>query len=179
MNVKTVASLLFFSILSFSPFVAQAEMSQKMQAKDNGEVIAWVEAIDNFEVNAAQVALTKTLDSAVKNYATTLDSDHNQNLKQVTALGDEMGGKPIETRALTKFKRGGDKQLKKLTAENNGNFQKVFINDMIAGHTDALKKVDRDLMKKAKNDKLKSFLQETRAMIAHHLEMAKEIKKTI
>ena len=39
--------------------------------------------------------------------------------------------------------------------------------------------LDDDLLKKAKNDKLKKFTEETRSMIAHHLEMAKEIQKSM
>ncbi len=183
MKIKMIFSLFFLSILFFSPMSygdtsqnKNQTQEQKMQTKNDGEVIAWIEAIDNFEVNAAQVASTKNIDSAVKEYVTMLANDHSKNLKQAIELSSELGENPVETRALNKFKQGGTKQLKKLSKENN-NFQKDFIDAMVSGHADALQKVDDDLMKKVSNDKLKSLLQETRDMIAHHLELAKEIQK--
>lgn len=185
MKRKLIYSLLVCSTLAFSPFAFSAtdqssnnDQQQSMQAKSNGEVIAWISAIDNFEINASQIASNKKLDDSVKDYSTMLYNDHSKNLKEAGDLSSQIGEQPVETKALTKFQDHGKKELSKLDKQDK-NFQKVFIEKMIAGHKDALSKVDHELMKKASNDNVKSFLQQTRDMIAHHLETAKTIQKNM
>lgn len=182
MKKTLIYSMLFLSALSFSPFAfseTQKNMpAQEQKMKSDGEVIAWISAIDNFEIKASEVALTKNVDSPVKNYATMLNDQHSKNLKQTAELSDQLHEKPVDTKALTKFKENGKKQLTKLDKQDK-NFQKSFIDAMVSGHQDALHKVDTDLMKKVSNDSLASLLKETREMIANHLEQAKEIQKSM
>lgn len=183
MNLKIISSLIFFTLLSISPFTfsettenVTSTTVQQSQSKNNGEVIAWISAIDSFEISASDIADNKNIDADVKDYATMLNSDHSKNLKQVLELSSQLNDKPVETKDLLNFKQSGKADLVKLKKADK-NFQKVFIDAMVSGHTGALQKVDNDLMKKVNNDTLKNFLQETRDMIAHHLEVAKAIQQ--
>lgn len=171
-------SLLSLSLLSSPMANSNHNPEPAMDKKNDGEVIAWISAIDNFEVSASDIAAKKNVDSAVKDYAAMLNDDHSKNLKQTQELSKELGDKPVQTKNLTQFESEGKDQLKQFS-DDNEHFQKTFIDAMVIGHADALQKVDTDLVKKANNPKVKSLLQETRNMIAHHLETAKSIQKAM
>lgn len=174
MKARIICSLLFISALSFSSISFSA--NTEANTKKDGEVIAWIAAIDSFEIAAAEVASKKTVETPVKDYANTLYTQHTQNLKEVAAISNQIQEAPVETKGLTKFVEGGRKELSKLDPLNDKTFQKAYIDAMVAGHTQALQKVDNDLMKIVTNPELKKHVEATRAMIYHHLVEGKEIK---
>lgn len=182
MKSKMIYSLLVISALFSSPLALSAESApataQQQKIQKNGEVIGWIGAIDEFEVKASEIAVGKNVDEKVKEFAQMLNSEHSKNLDELDKLSADIDIQPVESEALVSFKKDGAETLTKLSDQDEG-FQKLFIDTMVTGHAGALKKVNTDLMKKATNPKLKTFLKATRDMIAHHLEEAKAIQKSM
>lgn len=180
---KLVYPLVFVSLLSISPLALSETKAvdngkeTAVQMKKDGDVMGWVEAIDSFEVKVSELALDKKVEGKVKDFADMLHSDHSKNLSELKDLGAKLDEKSVETPALKSFKKDGDAQYKKLSGKDEKDFPKAFIDAMVKGHEGALKKIDGDLMKKVVNPELKTFVEETRKMVAHHLEEAKAIQK--
>jgi putative membrane protein len=145
-------------------------------AKDHdGEIIAYMEAINKHEIAAANVAKDKKVDADVMKYADLMVEQHSANLQQVTDLSTKINVAADETPAVKKFMEKGDKDLDKLSKLDNTKFQKAYIHAMIEGHKNVdtmLKKFEKE----AKNTELKQYLVDTKTVVEHHLAEAKTLK---
>ena len=71
----------------------------------------------------------------------------------------------------------GSAELVKLAAKSGDEYNKAYVDAMVAGHEQALKLIDNNLLKNAKNSDLKSFMTDTRAAVSHHLDEAKKLQE--
>jgi putative membrane protein len=146
------------------------------KAKDHdGEIIAYMEVINNSEISAAKVAKDKKVDADVMKFADMMIEQHDQNLQQVTDLSKKINIAADETSAVKKFKESGDRDLAKLSKLDGTKFQKAYIQAMIKGHTD----VDKMLKKfetEVQNADLKQYLIDTKTVVEQHLAVAKQLK---
>lgn len=146
------------------------------KAKDHdGEIIAYMEAINNGEISAAKVAKDKNVDADVMKFADMMIEQHGENLTQVTDLSSKSNIPADETSAVKKFKENGDKDLAKLSKLNDAKFQKAYIQAMIKGHTNADKMLTR-FEKEVQNADLKQYLVDTKTAVEQHLAAAKQLK---
>jgi len=146
------------------------------KAKDHdGEIIAYMEAIDNDEISVAKVAKDKKVDADVMNFADLMIKQHGENLQQITDLSSKINIAANETSAVKKFKENDDKDLAKLSKLDDGKFQKAYIQSMIKGHAEADKMLTR-FEKEVQNADLKQYLIDTKAAVEHHLAAAKQLK---
>lgn len=145
------------------------------KAKDHdGEIIAYMQAINNGEINAAKVAKDKKVDANVMKFADMMITQHGENLQQITDLSSKINIAPDETAAVKKFKEKGDKDLAKLSKLDDAKFQKAYIHAMIKGHTDANNRLAH-FEKEAQNADLKQYLVSTKAAVEQHLAAAKKL----
>lgn len=156
-------------------FAAFANVSFAKAKDHDGEIIAYMEAINNGEINAAKVAKDKKVDADVMKFANLMIEQHGANLQKITDLSSKINIPADETPAVIKFKENGDKDLAKLSKLNDAKFQKAYIQAMIKGHTNADKMVT-GFEKEAQNADLKQYLVDTQAAVEQHLAAAKLLK---
>ena len=162
-----------FLVLLVSVFASSSfAMSKKSH---DGEIIAFMEAINNSEISAAKVAKDKKIDSNVMNFADMMIDQHGKNLQVVTDLSKSANIAEDENADVKKFKDNGDKELASLSSLDGNKFQKAYIQAMIKGHTEALKKIDH-FINDAQNEDLKKYLINTKATVEEHLADAKKLK---
>jgi putative membrane protein len=156
-------------------FAAFANASFAKAKDHDGEIIAYMEAINNHEINVSKVAKDKKIDENVMKFADMMIEQHSANLQQVTDLSTKINVAADETHAVKKFEKNGDKNLTKLSKLDNTKFQKAYIHAMIKGHTD----VDHMIAhfeKEAENADLKQYLIDTKKVVEQHLAEAKQLK---
>ena len=129
---KIVLSSIF--VVLFSVF-ANASFAQAKE--HDGEIIAYMQALNNAEINTGKLAEDKKVDDAVMDYAKMMVKHHTDNLEVVTELSEKIKVPADETPAVNKFKEKNDADLAKLSKLDNAKFQKKYIQAMIKGHTDA------------------------------------------
>lgn len=167
---KIVLGTIF--VILFASFV---NISFAKANDHDGEIIAYMEAINNAEINAAKVAKDKKIDANVMQFADTMIQQHGDNLQQITDLSNKINIQPDETSAVKKFIETGDKDLAKLSKLADAKFQKAYIQAMIKGHTDADKMV-KQFEKEVQNADLKQYLIDTKTAVEQHLSEAKKLK---
>jgi putative membrane protein len=156
-------------------FAAYANVSFAKAKDHDGEIIAYMQAIDNHEINVSKVAKNKKVDADVMQFADMMITQHSDNLQQVTDISTKDNIAADETPAVKKFKENGDKGLATLSKLDDAKFQKAYINAMIKGHTD----VNNMLMhfeKEVQNADLKQYLVDTKKAVEDHLAHAKKLK---
>lgn len=146
------------------------------KAGTDAEALAWVMAVDNNEINAAQEAQKKKISQPVMDYAKMLEKEHSDNLQKTRDLSQSMNETPAETQAVEDLKAKGNDMLSSLSPKDGMDFEKNYIDAMVKGHTEALSMLDNQLIPNAKSQDLKNHLTETRQHVAMHLDRAKELQ---
>ena len=167
---KIVLSSIF--VVLFSVF-ANASFAQAKE--HDGEIIAYMQALNNAEINTGKLAEDKKVDDAVMDYAKMMVKHHTDNLEVVTELSEKIKVPADETPAVNKFKEKNDADLAKLSKLDNAKFQKKYIQAMIKGHTEANKMISK-FEKEAQNAELKQYLEDTKVIVEEHLAAAKKLK---
>lgn len=154
---------------------------KSMQGKQSidGEIIAFLIAVDEHEVAAANDASQKKSESRVDEYAQMLKKDHSKHLEETQKLSSMLKIQPMETSTIEKLKTQSNTDLSKLSQLRGGDFDHAYINQMVKDHTNALKHIDNHYMKAVSETQLESHLKATHATISAHLLEAKRIQGSI
>lgn len=185
MKLKYLAVGLSLSCLLFGVSTINAAMSDNQSAvvsadqkQADGEVFAWLIAINKNEIAAAELARHKTTNKQVKDFANLMIKAHNQNLQQTIRLSHQLHVKPEKTSEVIIVEKEGAKEKSDLKKLNNKDFEKAYINDMVTGHEKALSGIDNALQH-VNSEKLKMHLENTRVHVKDHLAKAKNIRDNL
>jgi putative membrane protein len=152
-----------------------SQLAFSMPKSHDGEIIAYMQAINNSEINVSKMAQDKKLDEDVMKFAQMMVEQHGDNLKTVTDLSDKINIAPDETSSVKKFTEEQNKKLQKLSTLNDAKFQKAYIKAMIKGHANANNMIAH-FEKEAQNADLKQYLMDTKKAVEAHLAEAKKLK---
>lgn len=167
---KIAFTTLFIAFFTF--FIS----SSFAETKDHdGEIIAFMEAINTHEIDASKVAKDKNVDKQTMEFADMMVSQHSENLQQVKDISSKINVAADDTKAVEKFKVKGDKDLEKLSSLTDKKFQSAYIKAMIKGHTDVNNMLAK-FEKEVKNADLKEYLVNTKTVVEQHLAEAKQLK---
>lgn len=144
-------------------------------AGSDGEILAFVNAINTNEINAAQEAKRKDINKNVMDYADMLLTEHQNNMEKTNQLASNQNISATETDRVTALKQKGQDLLTRLQGLNGANFESAYVQAMIKDHQDGLNLLDNQLIPQADNESVKQHLTETRQHIAKHLERAQEL----
>ena len=146
-------------------------VNAKMDAKILGSLIV----LNKNEIAAANLAVTKSTNPAVRNFAELMHKEHNQNLQDTENLSHKIGVMPKKGEVAIMLEKKGHRELASLNRLHNKSFDAVYMADMIKDHTNALNLLDK-CIKEAANPMVRQHLIATRAHVAMHLNRAKQIQ---
>ena len=153
-------------------------------AKTGGdaEILAWLIALNENEVTVATTAEQKAstaeqqkISQPVLDYAKMLHVQHAKGAQDTKELAAKIGIMPVETPAVEQLRAKGKDTNGKLTSLMGPAFERAFVDQMAAGHREALQKVE-GFLKTAQNDALKQHLTGTRERISLHLKEAERLQ---
>ncbi len=176
--MKFLVSILFlmFSCLSLTAMANEPGMNmpkaEQMNLKE-GDVLEIVMTVNKNEINAAKLALEKTSNLKVKQFAQLMQTDHSKNLRQTKVIAEVLKIEPVPSPISNALRDNGKKELAKLNDLKGKAFDLAYMNAMVKGHQAVLDIVTNKLIPNTKNPKLESHLQTTKMSVEHHLEMAK------
>lgn len=147
--------------------------------KADGQIIEMLMVINTNEINASNEALKRTSDSAVKTFAQSMVTAHNENLQDFQNLSKQINIAPIDTSKSEYMQSRGQKELKTLSSVSASKFDMTYANAMVKGHQSALNVIDNKLLPQAANANLKALLTSTRAVVVHHLQMAQVLQSQL
>ncbi|AHF14356.1 DUF4142 domain-containing protein [Niabella soli] len=129
-----------------------------------------VRAADNElrEADLATLAEQKATIPTVKSFAKMLAQEHQQLNESVKELA---GKKNITIPPMS----DDQKTMNKLSTRQGSTFDKDYINEVIDGHKDAVKRFE-DAVKYAQDPDIKAFADKTLPHLQEHLDSAKSIK---
>lgn len=145
------------------------------------KIISHVHHVNQMEISLAKIA-QKNGSAQVKNYASTLESDHQNLSKEVTAFAKDHKISTIPTeKPATEADRQDDKDrnaaISRLKTLKGPDFDKEYLNMMVSEHDKAVAWIDSSLGSIESSD-LKTMLQDkVKPVLQRHADQARDLQK--
>jgi len=136
------------------------------------QAYGFFEAVDTHETEAAQLALERSKNDEVLDYARQTIADHEDFKRKLGETGVSAAGSE-ERRRMEERSRMTNARLRKL---EGGAFDRAYIAAQIEDHEKILDKVDKKIAPHAKTGAFASHVQDRRPVFEAHLEHARRIK---
>lgn len=164
--INAVVSLALYSTTGFS----------QSKPLTDPEIASVAVTANQVDVGYAQIALKKSKDASILEFAKTMKNDHLSVIDMATKLVKKLGVTP-KTNAVTKSLLDGSAKMKKsLNAKSGKTFDKAYIDNEVTYHQAVIEVVQNTLIPQAQNAELKSLLEKVLPTLKTHLEHAKMVQ---
>jgi putative membrane protein len=143
------------------------------------QIVGVVTAADEIDIDAAKLALKKTKNDQVKQFAQQMIDDHTKLQTSVNDLGKKLGVKPEESDISKSLRSAAAEENKKLQGLKGKAFDKEYVDHEVAYHKQVLDAAGNVLIPNAQNAELKSALQGAAPLLQGHLDHAKQIQASL
>lgn len=176
--MKKLKSCIGLAIMSLSMLWLPSFGQQDLKLSDPQIASAAVTA-NQIDVNYGEIALKKSTNKDVRQFAQTMINDHKSIIAQATALAKKLHVTP-EDNSLTQQLLSGEKTTEKMLNSKNGSaFDKAYIDNEVAYHEAVINTVKNVLIPQSQNEELKQLLIKVSPLLNAHLEHAKMIQAKI
>jgi predicted outer membrane protein len=142
----------------------------------DGEIFAFLTAVDEHEIAAGKEASQKASATSVKQYAETMVKEHSQHLEKTQKLMGTLSMQANDTPTVDQVKTEAESARKRLADLTGANFDAAYIDQMVKDHANALDHIDNHYMKATTNAQMLNLLKATRTAVAKHHEDAVRIQ---
>jgi len=144
------------------------------------KIMAHVHHVNQMEMDMGKLA-QKSGTAAIKSYAETLVNDHQTNDKELTSFAKAHGvamipGEKPETDADRQEAKEMTTQVARLKTLKAAEFDKEFLNMMVAGHDKELAKIDVSIGAASDPD-LQTMLKSIKPVLQRHSDQAHDLQK--
>jgi putative membrane protein len=170
---------LLFAVSAFA--VAQDKDKDKSSSSkpSDPQIVGVVTAADQIDIDTAKLALKKTKNDQVKQFAQQMIDDHTKLQNSVNDLGKKLNVKPAPSDISKSLKTAAAAETKKLQGLNGKAFDTEYINHEVAYHQQVLDAAGNVLIPNAQNAELKSALQGAAPLLQGHLDHAKQLQSSL
>jgi putative membrane protein len=161
-------------LVSAAPVARAAEATAP--ALTDANIAAIVLAANTIDVKNAQLALGKTKNAKVKEFAQRMVTDHNSVNAKAVALAGKLGLKPEENQASRDLVKNTDATRKKIAKSSGAAFDRAYVDNEVAYHQAVLDLLDKTIVPAVQNAELKDLLVSVRPAFVAHLEHAKMVQ---
>ena len=158
-------------LLAVSPVAAQ-EIT-------DAQIAAIVVTANQVDIDAGQLAAARASSAEVKKFGQKMVTDHKGVNKSAVDLATKLKVKPEENDTSRALKAGGEKNVANLKTLKGAAFDKAYVDNEVAYHTQVIEALDKTLIPGAKNAELKALLVKVRPAFVAHLEHAKQVQSSL
>lgn len=159
-------------------------------APSQAEALAVLNAINDHEVKAAEMAKSKNVTGPALEYANLMQAEHGKNMQQTTQLMQDAGTAPSATgpaapapgpmgadsARLNELKAKSEAKRAQLQGLDGDAFARAYIDAMVTDHAEALTMLDSMLIPAATDEAVRNHLTTTRQHVQQHHDRAREIQ---
>ena len=175
---RSIALILAAVSLAVFSTVDAADSASGANPSD-AEIAMIVVVADTVDVNYGKLAVEKTKNQAVKEFAETMVRDHTAVNEKAVALAKKLGVTPAASDTSKSLESNGKAELKKLKALTGSDFDKAYVANEVAYHEAVIHLLDKTLIPSARNAELKALIKSGRPIFAAHLEHAKMLQSSL
>ena len=149
------------------------------QSINDAQIASIVVTANQVDIDASELASKMATNPEVKKFAATMVADHTGVNKSAVALATRLKVTPEDNATSKALKAGGEKNVANLKTLKGAAFDKAYVDNEVAYHTQVLEAIDKTLVPNAKNAELKALIVKVRPAFVAHLEHAKSLQKTL
>jgi putative membrane protein len=149
------------------------------QAPTDPQIVGIVLGANQIDMDYAKLALSKTKNKEVHDFAQQMMTDHSSLQKSVKDLGAKLNVTPADSDTAKSLKQQAADETKKLQALKGKDFDKAYIDNEVAYHQQVIDAVSKVLIPNAQNAELKSALTGAAPLFQGHLEHAQKLQSTV
>lgn len=165
------AAVLFFVTL-FSPAFAQ-----KAPKLSDAEIASVAVVANQGDIDFANIALKKSKDAKVLEFAHTMIADHQSVIDMAVALVTKLKVTPKDNAVSKKYVADAKATAKMLNAKSAKDFNKAYVDNEVTYHKAVIAAVKTVLIPQASNEELKGLLTKVLPILETHLEHAQMLQK--
>lgn len=170
--IATVGTAIFAVVSLNTPAKAQTDLTDP-------QIVEIVVAANQIDIDHAKLALHKSKNKQVRDFAQQMINDHTAVLKSVSDLGAKLHVTPEESETSKSLEAQAKATVDKLKDLKGKAFDKAYIDNEIGFHQAVIDTVKKVLIPGAKNAELKSALTGAVPLFEGHLEHAKNIQAAL
>lgn len=183
---SALAFALIFSMSSFNEGSHKTvkkhnktEQSVKKEGPTDPQIASIAVTANQVDIEFAKVALKKTKNAEVKQFAQTMVSDHGAVIDAAVKLAKKLGVTPENNPTTQSLLQRQRENLKKLNSLSGAAFDKWYVDNEVDYHKFAIGAVENILIPNASNKELKDLLQKALPSFKTHLEHATMLQKKL
>jgi putative membrane protein len=178
MNLSSTFKKLIFSSLVLALGGLSTSVSAQSDPKLTDPEIASVAVTANkVDIGYADIALAKSKDSSILQFAETMKRDHQAVIDQAVALVTKLNVTPKDNAVSQKLMSDAAKTSEMLESKSGKAFDKAYIDNEVAYHKAVISVVQNVLIPQAQNAELKALLQKVLPTLQAHLAHAEMLQK--
>jgi putative membrane protein len=140
------------------------------------QIVGIVLAADQIDIDYGTIALAKSTDKTVREFAQRMVTDHSAVQQSVIVLAEKLEVKAEDSPTSEGLKKGAAEITVKLKSLNGKEFDKFYIDNEVSYHKAVTDAVQGVLIPNAQNSELKSALEGAQPLFLKHLEHARMVQ---
>ena len=162
-------------------FAGMMFMKNNVQAQtpklDDAEIASVAVTANQIDVDYAEIALKKSKDAKVREFATAMKNDHSGVIKAAVALVTKLKVTPKDNAVSQSLNKQAVATKKMLNGKSGKAFNKAYVDNEVAYHKAVIDAVEKVLIPQAQNGELKKLLGSVMPVLKTHLAHAEMIQK--
>jgi putative membrane protein len=159
------------------PTADQQTADQNAASISDEQSIRILTTVNAGEVEQAQLAKRQAKDPRVKKFAAQMIDQHTKAKNDVTKLSKNEQLLPANSSVANDLADKGSQVVQSLKSVEGADFDKTYIDAQVQQHQEVLELLNSRLIPSANNTQLKAALEDSKKMVEHHLEMARQIQQ--
>jgi putative membrane protein len=143
---------------------------------NDANIVAIVSVADGLDIDYGKIALSKSKNKQVREFAQRMVTDHSAVQKSAGELAGKLGVKPEENPTSKGLAAGGVTVKAQLNKLKGKDFDKYYIDNEVAYHALVVKATEETLIPGAQNAELKATLVSVLPLFQKHLEHAQQVQ---
>ena len=153
--------------------------AQGGDAPSDAQIVGIVLAADSIDIDYANLAMSKTQDKEVKDFAQQMITDHSAVSREVAGLAGKLNLSPEDGDTSNSLKAQAQQMMQKLEGLSGKEFDKAYIDNEVAYHQAVINATKTVLVPSAQNPELKSALEGAEPLFDGHLQHAERVQVAI
>ena len=153
--------------------------AQSGGAPTDPQIVGIVTAADHIDVDYAKLAMSKTKNKQIRDFAQQMLTDHSAVSQSVLGIAAKLNVTPADSDTSNSLKAQAQQMTQKLQGLKGKEFEKAYIDNEVAYHQAVVNATKTVLIPSAQNAELKSALQGAVPLFEGHLQHAQRVQSSI
>lgn len=176
-NLKKI--ILFTGVALCTITFSNSAFAQKAPTLSDAEIASVAVVANQNDINFGQIALKKSQNAKVIEFANTMITDHKSVIDLAVALVTKLKVTPKDNAVSQQMTADAKKTEATLRSKSAKDFDKAYVDNEVAYHKAVIGAVKTVLIPQAQNKELKALLEKVVPILDTHLKHAEMVQKQI